>query len=237
VAAAPAPKPVPAAAPAPVAKAEPPPAAPAAAPKFSPEPGSFTGTQHVTLSSSTPEALIHYTTDGSTPTASSPVYTGPIAVDAATTINAVAIAPGAPASKVTSGTYAVAPPPPPAAPPRVVVTKEKLELKEKVFFDTGKATIKPVSFTLLDEVATALEGHDEVRRVRIEGHTDDVGDAVLNKKLSQQRAEAVRGYLLNKGIDAARLEAAGYGEEKPVAPNATAEGREANRRVEFAIGM
>jgi outer membrane protein OmpA-like peptidoglycan-associated protein len=219
-----------------VVKAEPPPPAPAEAPTASPAPGTFTGTQQVTLSSATPGAVIHYTTDGSTPTASSPVYSGPITVDATTTINAVAIAPGAPASSTSSGTYTVELPPPPA-PARVVVTKEKLELKDKVFFDTSKATIKPVSFTLLDEVAAALKSHDEVKRVEIGGHTDSLGDAAFNKTLSEQRAQAVREYLLQKGVEESRLDAKGYGEEKPVAPNTTPAGRESNRRVEFSIGM
>jgi outer membrane protein OmpA-like peptidoglycan-associated protein len=219
-----------------VAKAEPPPPAPAEAPTASPAPGTFTDTQQVTLSSATPGAVIHYTTDGSAPTASSPVYSGPITVDATTTINAVAIAPGAPESSVSSGTYAVERPPPPP-PARVVVTREKLELKDKVYFDTGKATIKPVSYSLLDEVASALKSHDEVKRVEIGGHTDSLGDAAVNRTLSQKRAEAVRAYLLEKGVEESRLEAKGYGEEKPVEPNTTAQGRESNRRVEFSIGM
>jgi outer membrane protein OmpA-like peptidoglycan-associated protein len=236
----PAPAPVVKAAPPPpapvVVKAEPPPPAPAQTPAGSPAPGTFTDTQEVTLSSATPGAGIHYTTDGSTPTASSPIYSGPITVERTTTINAVAIAPGAPASSVLSGTYAVERPPPPE-PARVVVTKEKLELKDKVYFDTGKATIKPVSYTLLDEVAAALKSHDEVKRVEIGGHTDSLGDAAFNETLSQQRAQAVREYLLQKGVEAPRLDAKGYGEEKPIAPNDTAQGREANRRVEFSIGM
>jgi outer membrane protein OmpA-like peptidoglycan-associated protein len=124
-----------------------------------------------------------------------------------------------------------------AAAPRVAVTKERLELKETIYFDTGEATIKPVSYGLLDEVAAALKGHDELKRTEIEGHTDDQGDAAMNMDLSQRRAEAVREYLIKKGIDASRLGAKGYGAEKPIAPNTTDEGREANRRVEFKVSM
>lgn len=188
----------------------------------------------MTLSSSTPGAVIHYTTDGSAPTDSSPVYSGPIPVDKTTTIHALAIAPGARPSPVLAGAFTVAPPPAPVT-PRVVVTKEKLDLKDAIYFDTGKATIKPVSYSLLDEVATALKSHDEVKQAQIEGHTDSMGDAALNKKLSQQRAEAVRAYLIDKGVESSRLDAKGYGAEKPVAPNTTAKGRETNRRVEFKV--
>ncbi len=123
----------------------------------------------------------------------------------------------------------------PAATPRVAVTKERLELKEKVYFDTGEATIKPVSYSLLDEVAATLKAHDELKRTEIEGHTDSQGEAAFNKQLSQRRAEAVREYLMKKGVDGGRLGATGYGAEKPVAPNDTEQGREANRRVEFKI--
>ena len=111
----------------------------------------------------------------------------------------------------------------------------KLELTEKVYFDTGKSTIKPVSYSLLDDVAQVLKDHPEVKKVRIEGHTDSKGSAKLNTSLSKARAQAVRKYLVDKGVEAPRLEAAGFGPKKPVADNATAEGREKNRRVEFMI--
>lgn len=122
-----------------------------------------------------------------------------------------------------------------AAASRVAVTADKLELKDKIFFDTGEATIKPVSHSLLDEVAGALKSHEEVKQVEIEGHTDNTGDAELNRRLSQQRADAVRSYLVGKGIGEARLSAKGYGPDRPVATNETEDGREANRRVEFKV--
>lgn len=122
-----------------------------------------------------------------------------------------------------------------AAAARVAVTAEKLELKDKIFFDTGEATIKPVSHSLLDEVAGALKSHEEAKQVQIEGHTDNTGDAELNTRLSQDRADAVRTYLVGKGIAEGRLSAKGYGPERPVATNETEEGREANRRVEFKV--
>ena len=118
---------------------------------------------------------------------------------------------------------------------RVAVTKERIELKEKIHFDTGEATIKPVSYGLLDEVASTLKAHPELKRTEIEGHTDSQGEAELNKQLSRRRAEAVREYLIQKGVDGGRLGATGYGAERPVAPNDTDQGREANRRGEFRI--
>ena len=215
---------------------KPPPPAPApaaaAAPTFSPAPGTFVDPQHVTISSSTAGARIHCTTDGSMPTESSPVCDGPVTVSHDTTLRAVAVRPGAPASPVASGDYAIRPPP---ATPRVAVTSKSLELKEKVYFDTGKATIKPASYSLLDEVAQALKNHPEVKKVSVDGHTDSVGGAKFNQRLSDQRANAIRDYLVKKGIDPSRLVAKGYGETKPIASNKTAAGREQNRRVELNI--
>ena len=209
------------------------PAAPAEAASFSPAAGDYASPQTVALSTSTPGAVIHYTLDGSTPSESSPVYAGPVPVsEKTTTIRAIAIAPGLPPSSVSSAAYTIAPP---APPPRVVVTKERLELKEKIFFETGKSVIRPESHGLLDEVAAALKGNPEVKRVVVEGHTDNKGSKVLNTKLSKGRAEAVRAYLLKKGVEPVRLDAKGFGPSRPIADNATAKGREENRRVEFVI--
>jgi outer membrane protein OmpA-like peptidoglycan-associated protein len=116
----------------------------------------------------------------------------------------------------------------------IVVTKDKIELKQTVYFDFAKATIKPVSFPLLDEVALALTDNPTIK-VRIEGHTDSVGPDQRNLKLSGARAESVRTYLVRKGIDPARMEAKGFGEGVPIADNRTQEGRDQNRRVEFVI--
>lgn len=120
-------------------------------------------------------------------------------------------------------------------PPKAVLTETKIELKEAVYFDTGKATIQARSFQLLDDVARILLDNPQVKRVSIEGHTDATGSAERNLVLSQQRAAAVRSYLVRKGIAEERLEAAGYGQERPVADNKTPAGRALNRRVEFMV--
>jgi outer membrane protein OmpA-like peptidoglycan-associated protein len=117
---------------------------------------------------------------------------------------------------------------------RIVVTADRIELKQKVYFATAKSNIRKISFELLDEVAEALQQAPQLR-VRIEGHTDSRGSAQYNRKLSEGRAQAVRRYLIERGIASDRLVAVGYGEERPIEDNQTRDGREANRRVEFHI--
>ncbi len=121
-------------------------------------------------------------------------------------------------------------------PELVVVNRDlgKIEIKQKVYFDTNKATIKKVSFQLLNEVAEALRANPSME-VMVEGHTDSVGSDAANLKLSNARANSVRAYLVQQGIDSTRLTALGFGEGRPISDNTTAEGREANRRVEFTI--
>jgi outer membrane protein OmpA-like peptidoglycan-associated protein len=116
----------------------------------------------------------------------------------------------------------------------IVVTNDKIELKQKIFFDTNKATIQPRSFGLLDEIASVLRGRATMT-VRIEGHTDSRGSRPHNLKLSQARADAVRQHLVGLGIDASRMEPRGYGPDQPIETNKTNAGREKNRRVEFII--
>ncbi len=117
----------------------------------------------------------------------------------------------------------------------VRLTAEKIEIGEKVYFDSGSAKIQERSFNLLDQVAAVLKNHITVRKLRIEGHTDDRGAEQFNLSLSQRRAESVRDYLEDKGIEAERLEATGFGESRAIATNRTAKGREVNRRVEFLV--
>jgi len=116
-------------------------------------------------------------------------------------------------------------------------TGESVEVEQKhvPFFKTGKDVIDSKSFGLLENIATVLNAHPEIKQVRVEGHTDDVGDDAKNKDLSDRRAKAVVKYLVGKGVTEARLVGIGFGEEKPIADNATDDGKAQNRRVEFAI--
>lgn len=100
-----------------------------------------------------------------------------------------------------------------------------------VNFDTGKAQIRPESFPRLDSVVEFM-AHKKSARIEISGHTDNAGNAKANKDLSLRRAQACRDYLTSKGIDGSRIVAVGFGDEKPIAPNSTDEGRQKNRRIE-----
>lgn len=101
-------------------------------------------------------------------------------------------------------------------------------------FDFGKATLQPTSFAVLDELVTYLNRKDD-EKIEIGGHTDNVGSAASNLKLSQDRANTVRAYLLTKGLDPARVTAKGYGMSEPVEDNKTEEGRAKNRRTEVKM--
>jgi outer membrane protein OmpA-like peptidoglycan-associated protein len=124
---------------------------------------------------------------------------------------------------------------PPPTPSRVKVTKEKIEILEVVLFETGKDKIRPESFGLLDDVAKVLNDYQNIKKVRVEGHTDNAGNPKKNLVLSQGRAKSVMTYLTGKGVAAERLVSEGYGDTKPIADNKTKKGKEANRRVEFNI--
>ena len=118
---------------------------------------------------------------------------------------------------------------------KVVITDQKIEIMEMVYFETNKDVIKKVSYDILNQVASVLAANPQITRIRVEGHTDDRGKDDYNKDLSQRRAASVKRYLVEKGIDAARLDPQGFGEERPVDSNKTADGRARNRRVEFVI--
>jgi outer membrane protein OmpA-like peptidoglycan-associated protein len=105
---------------------------------------------------------------------------------------------------------------------------------ENVEFETNSAQITRESYPYLDDLAEYLEFDDQLK-VEISGHTDNVGNDEYNMKLSQQRANSIRKYLIGKGIAASRIMAKGYGENKPIADNQTEEGRAKNRRIEVHV--
>ncbi|MBK6693453.1 MAG: OmpA family protein [Myxococcales bacterium] len=110
-----------------------------------------------------------------------------------------------------------------------------VEILQQVHFQTGSATILPDSFPMLQEIASLLKANASIKKMQVEGHTDDRGDDNMNLKLSQSRSESVVKYLAQAGVDQARLSAQGFGETKPIEDNKTDKGRAANRRVEFKI--
>ncbi len=117
----------------------------------------------------------------------------------------------------------------------VAITSSGITIIDSVYFKTGKDIIEKRSFKLLDNVAAVILAHPEVGVIRVEGHTDDVGDDASNLDLSQRRAESVKRYLIEAGVPAARLAAQGFGETQPVKPNTSKKNRAENRRVVFVI--
>ena len=123
----------------------------------------------------------------------------------------------------------------PPAETKAVLEGSRIRILDKVFFETNEATIKPESFPLLKQVALVLRTNDSVKLVEIGGHTDDRGRDAKNLELSQRRADAVRQWLVDFGIEADRMRAVGYGETKPLQEGRSKEARAANRRVEFNV--
>ena len=103
-----------------------------------------------------------------------------------------------------------------------------------VLFDTGKYTLKPGTQVSLAKVATILQLYPGLK-VQVEGYTDSVGSDEFNQKLSENRANAVRDFLVQNGVPSANATAAGFGKDKPVADNSTAAGRAQNRRVNLVV--
>ena len=101
-----------------------------------------------------------------------------------------------------------------------------------ILFDVNKATIKPESMGVINEIVKMMKAHEDLK-LRIEGHTDSDGEKSFNQELSEKRAAAVKDVLVESGIASSRLKTKGYGESKPVNDNSTPEGKANNRRVEF----
>jgi outer membrane protein OmpA-like peptidoglycan-associated protein len=123
--------------------------------------------------------------------------------------------------------------------PKKEVIQEKQILKDaydNLTFETAKAIIKPASLPFLDEIAVVFANEDaKPWKLEIKGHTDNKGTESYNQKLSEERANSVKTYLISKGIEGSKITSSGFGLSKPIATNDTAEGRAKNRRVEFSI--
>lgn len=110
----------------------------------------------------------------------------------------------------------------------------KVYTLENVYFDTGKSTLRPESFVSLDQLAELMKSKQSLK-IEIAGHTDDIGEDHTNQLLSENRAKAVRMYIVRQGVSPDRITAVGYGESSPVALNVSEEGRQKNRRTEVHI--
>ncbi|MDX1314369.1 MAG: OmpA family protein, partial [Eudoraea sp.] len=114
------------------------------------------------------------------------------------------------------------------------VQKQLNEYARTILFDTGKSSLKTESVSVFVDIIKILNEYPNAK-FTVEGHTDSVGSASLNQKLSESRANSVRDFLIKEGIAADRLTAIGYGEDKPIATNNTRAGRTQNRRVEINL--
>jgi outer membrane protein OmpA-like peptidoglycan-associated protein len=118
---------------------------------------------------------------------------------------------------------------------KVEVTKVEMVILEKILFEVGSSGVNEASLGLLQEVANNIVNHGEIEQIEVHGHTDATGSATANRTLSQSRVEAVVAELIRRGVAADILVAIGHGEDDPIAPNDTEEGRAENRRVQFLI--
>jgi OOP family OmpA-OmpF porin len=137
-----------------------------------------------------------------------------------------------PAEPVAAPVVVETPPAPPPAPP--VPVSEKVSFAAEALFDFDKAVVKTEGKAALDDLLMKLQGMNTEVMVTV-GHTDSVGSDAYNQRLSMRRAEAVKAYIVSRGVDASRVYTEGKGESQPVADNATAEGRAKNRRVTVEV--
>lgn len=116
----------------------------------------------------------------------------------------------------------------------VKIVGDHIELQNHIHFETGKAEIKADSHELLNRLAWVLKNNKEIATVHVHGHTDKSGDAAFNQTLSEQRAASVQAYLKAQGVEK-NMDAAGFGQDKPLCEEDTADCHSKNRRVEFII--
>jgi OmpA-OmpF porin, OOP family len=117
----------------------------------------------------------------------------------------------------------------------IVVTDTQIVINDRIEFALGRSEIRKESFGLVDRIAQVLKDNPQIKKVEIQGHTDNTGPAQLNRNLSDARAKSVMKALAQRGIDKDRMTAKGYGPDRPVASNDTEEGKQKNRRVQFDI--
>ncbi|HEY0177612.1 MAG TPA: OmpA family protein, partial [Pedobacter sp.] len=145
--------------------------------------------------------------------------------------------PGTPANTVVDGAGCPLKVQRPQVTEKVIITESDRKVVSEAIrnleFDLGKSTIKATSNSTLDRVAALLV--EKNFSLKLAGHTDNTGSMALNLRLSKDRAEAVKAYLVSQGANPSRIEATGYGPNQPIATNKTAEGRQKNRRVEFTL--
>lgn len=127
------------------------------------------------------------------------------------------------------------PPPSAAQFEGIEVVDSSIKLQQKIYFEIDSDQLTTRSTAVLDRLAAFLQAHPEILKIRIEGHTDDVGDDAYNLELSARRAKTVEKYLVNKGIKPQAVDSAGMGETVPLSPNTTEAARTRNRRVEFKV--
>jgi outer membrane protein OmpA-like peptidoglycan-associated protein len=120
-------------------------------------------------------------------------------------------------------------------PERATLLADQIILPDAIFFGFDSDQIQSQSLNVLDQVVEVLKEVPDFGRLRIEGHSDSTGNAEYNLRLSQRRAESVRQYLIQQGLEGSQLESIGFGAQRPVATNETEEGRAENRRVEFHL--
>ncbi len=117
----------------------------------------------------------------------------------------------------------------------MIVEKGQIRILENVHFKTGSAQLEPRSHSILNQVALTMKANKSIKRVRVEGHTDETGARDRNLQLSKERANSVREYLIARGVKPDRLTSEGYGETRPLTTGKDPESLAKNRRVAFIV--